>query len=150
MGKKISQLNQATTIDGTEKFALVQSSETKYATVNEISNYIVPTNLTVSASDTIDLGSTTYDNTLLFKLTWSGSTGTMVLTLPDATATENLNRIIRVISDTTFSSSTHADLTPASGQTLDGSSSAYRINKEYEGVMCWCDGSEWFIIQKKA
>lgn len=130
MGKKISQLNQATTIDGTEKFALVQSSETKYATVNEISNYIVPTNLTVSASDTVDLGSTTYDNTLLLKLTWSGATGTMVLTLPDATATENLNRIIRVISDTTFTTSTHADLTPASGQTLDGSSSAYRINKE--------------------
>ena len=74
MGKKISQLNQATTIDGTEKFALVQSSETKYATVNEISNYIVPTNLTVSASQTVDLGSTTYDNTLLLKLTWSGAT----------------------------------------------------------------------------
>ena len=150
MSKKISQLNQATTLDGTEKFAVVQSSETKYATVNEVSNYIVPKSLTVSADDSVDLNSSDYDNSLLIKLTWSGGSGTMTLTLPDATATKNLNRIIRLISDTTFATNTHADLTPVSGQTLDGSSNAYRINKEYEGIMCWCDGSEWFIIQAKA
>lgn len=150
MSKKISQLNQAITLDGTEKFAVVQSSETKYATVNEVSNYIVPKSLTVSADDSVDLNSSDYDNSLLIKLTWSGDSGTMTLTLPDATATKNLNRIIRLISDTTFTTNTHADLTPATGQTLDGSSDAYRINKEYEGIMCWCDGSEWFIIQAKA
>ena len=55
----------------------------------------------------------------------------MVLT-PDATATENLNRIIKLFQIQLLLQA-HTDLTPASGQTLDGSSSAYRINKEYEG-----------------
>ena len=25
-----------------------------------------------------------------------------------------------------------------------------RLTKEYEGIYVWSDGSEWFIIQKKA
>tara|TARA_B110000503_G_C7133139_1_gene407651 strand:- start:1055 stop:1162 length:108 start_codon:yes stop_codon:yes gene_type:complete len=29
-------------------------------------------------------------------------------------------------------------------------SAAYVINKTYEGIQVWTDGTEWFIIQKKA
>ncbi len=149
--KKISALNAATALQGTELIPVVQSSETKYSTVKDIVNYLVPTTLTVSvAGGTVDLGGSTYTNSELIVLTWSGSAGTIELTLPDATTTANTNRLIRIISDTTFSTSTHADLTPASGQTLDGSSSAYRVNKEYEGVTVWSNGTEWFIIQAKA
>ena len=147
--KKISALNAATALQGTELIPVVQSSETKYTTVKDIVNYLVPTALTVSvAGGTIDLGSSTYDDAELIVLTWSGATGTMALTLPSATT--NTNRVIRLISDTTFQSSTHADLTPASGQTLDGTSSAYRINKEYEGITVWSNGTEWFVIQSKS
>ena len=147
--KKISQLNAATALQGTELIPVVQSSETKYTTVKDIVNYLVPTALTVSvAGGTIDLGDSTYDDAELIVLTWSGATGTMELTLPSATT--NTNRVIRLISDTTFTTSTHADLTPASGQTLDGASSAYRINKEYEGITVWSNGTEWFIIQAKS
>jgi hypothetical protein len=81
-------------------------------------------------------------------LTWSGANGTMVLTLP--TASQHPNRVIRFLSDSTFVNSTHADLTPIGGDTLDGSTNYYRINKEYEGIQVWTDGKEWFIIQKKA
>ena len=147
--KKISALNAAAALQGTELIPVVQSSETKYTTVKDIVNYLAPTALTVSvAGGTIDLGDSTYDDAELIVLTWSGATGTMELTLPSATT--NTNRVIRLISDTTFQSSTHADLTPASAQTLDGASSAYRINKEYEGITVWSNGTEWFIIQAKS
>ena len=149
--KKISQLNAATALQGSELIPVVQSSETKYSTIKDIVNYLVPTTLTVSvAGGTVDLGSSTYDDAELIVLSWSGATGTIELTLPDATATNSTNRVIRIISDSTFTTSTHADLTPSSGQNLDGSSSAYRINKEYEGITVWSNGTEWFIIQAKA
>lgn len=155
--KKISQLNAVTAanIDGTENMPIVHSSETKKITTEELQHYFVnhldPTTLTVSvAGGTVDLGASTYDEAELIVLSWSGVSGTMELTLPDATATKNLNRVKRIITDSTFTTSTHADLTPASGQNLDGSSSAYRINKAYEGIMVWCNGTEWFIIQAKA
>jgi hypothetical protein len=147
--KKISALSAATALQGTELIPVVQSSETKYTTVKDIVNYLVPTALTVSvAGGTVDLDSSTYEDSEIIVLTWSGATGTIEITLPDATT--NTNRVIRLISDTTFQSSTRADLTPASGQTLDGSSSAFRINKEYEGITVWSNGTEWFIIQQKA
>ena len=149
--KKISQLNAATALQGSELIPVVQSSETKYSTIKNIVNYLVPTTLTVSvAGGTVDLGSSTYDDAELIVLSWSGATGTVELTLPDATSTNSTNRVIRIISDSTFSTSTHADLTPDSGQNLDGSSSAYRINKAYEGITVWSNGTEWFIIQAKA
>ena len=149
--KKISQLNAATALQGSELIAVVQSSTTKYSTIKDVVNYLVPTTLTVSvAGGTVDLGSSTYDDSELIVLSWSGATGTVELTLPDATSTNSTNRVIRIISDSTFTTSTHADLTPASGQNLDGATAAYRINKEYEGITVWSNGTEWFIIQAKA
>ena len=70
-----------------------------------------------STISSIDFDASTYDEAELIVLSWSGSSGTVELTLPDATATKNLNRVKRIISDSTFSNSTHADLTPVSGQT---------------------------------
>ena len=148
--KKISQLDAATALQGDEKIAVVQSSTTKYAEVHDIVNYIVPTNLTVSSGDSVDLDSSTYDDSEMIRLSWSGATGNMTLTLPDATSTNNTNRIMRFISNGGFTTSTRVNLTPASGQTLDGSTDAYVINKEFEGITVWSDGTEWFVIQKKA
>jgi hypothetical protein len=119
--------------------------------------YLIPKNLTVY-DDLIPireffLTGSEFNDSSFIKLTWSGSTGTCNVNLPDCTATENVNRIIGFISDSTFTSATHADLRPlsGSGQSLDGSTTqAYRINKDYEGIRVWSDGTEWFIIQKKA
>lgn len=155
--KKISALNNVTAanITGAEELPIVQTGETKKANLNNVQSFIVnhldPTAVTVSvAGGTIDLNDSAYDEAELIVLSWSGATGTVELTLPDATATKNLNRTKRIISDSTFSTSTHADLTPRAGQNLDGSSSAFRINKAYEGLKIWCNGTEWFIIQAKA
>jgi len=86
----------------------------------------------------------------MIKLSWSGGSGNMVLSLPDATTSKNTNRIIRIVTNGGFNTNTRVRLTPIAGQTLDGSSNYYELNVSYEGLMLWSDGSEWFIIQKKA
>jgi len=147
--KKITQLNTATALQGDEDIVVVQSSETKKATLHQIKNYIVAVHLTAEVNVDVDLGVSTYENSRMFKFSWTGDNGTVVYTLPDATT--NTNRIIRFIADSTFTSSRHIDLTPIDGQNLDGGAGGnkYRINKDYEGIAIWSDGVEWFIIQKK-
>lgn len=145
--KKISELTDASTLTGEEQIPLVQSSATKKVTVSSF-NKLITVSKTAQAGETVDLDSSTYDYAQLIKLSWTGSAGTAVYTLPDATA--HTNRKIRFISDSTLSTNTHIELTPASGQELDGSTSAYDINKAFEGIAIWSDGTEWFVIQKKA
>jgi len=145
---KISALPTATELQGSELIAVVQSGDTKQTTVSKFKNYFVSTDITAEAGVDVDLNQSIYDDTFMFKISWTGGNGTAVYTLPNAVA--HANRKIRFISDSSFSSSDHFDITPASGQNLDGSSNPYRINKDYEGIAIWSDGVEWFIIQKKA
>ena len=146
---KISQLTAATELQGDENIVVVQGAVTKQSTVQNIVNYIVPTNLTVSEGTTVNLSDSAYATSELIELSWSGSNGTMVLNLP--LAASNVNRVMRFISNTGFGAGTqNADLTPQGGDTLDGSTNKYRINKAYEGIQVWSNGVEWFIIQKKA
>lgn len=146
--KKISELNSASALTGTEEIAVVQSSTTRKATINDISNYIIAKEDTVMDGDIVDMESSSYENARMVHLIWSGANGTATYTLPSAST--NTNRVIRFISDGTFNVNTRVDLTPASGDTLDGSTNAYEVNKAYEGIAIWSDGSEWFVIQKKA
>tara|TARA_B110000046_G_C13014763_1_gene408164 strand:+ start:2101 stop:2553 length:453 start_codon:yes stop_codon:yes gene_type:complete len=145
---KISALPIATALQGDENIVVVQGGVTTKSTVQNILNYIVPTSLTVSEGTTVNLSDSAYATSELIELSWSGSNGTMVLNLP--LAASNVNRVMRFISNTSFSAGTHnADLTPQGGDTLDGSTNRYRINKAYEGIQVWSNGTEWFIIQKK-
>jgi hypothetical protein len=143
--KRISALDTATALGGTEQLPLVQSGTTKKTTVNGIKNYLIATNITAQASVNVDLAD--YPDAHIVHLSWSGANGTATYTLP--TAASSTNRKIRFITDNTFDTNTRVDLTPASGDTLDGTG-AYEINKAYEGIAIWSDGTEWFIIQKKA
>jgi hypothetical protein len=145
---KISALPIATELQGGELFAIVQNGTTKQTTLNNIDNYLIPTNLTVQPDVTVNLSDAAYQNSILIKLSWSGANGTQVLNLPSASS--STNRIIRIISNGGYETSTRTELTPISGDTLDGSTSAYVINKAYEGIQVWSDGLQWFIIQKKA
>jgi hypothetical protein len=146
--KKITQLNNATALVGTEILVAVQNGETKQTTVNKIKNTLVPYNLTVEAGQTINLSSSIFNQAMLIKLTWSGVSGNMTLNLPSAS--DNTNRAIRFISNGGFNTNTRVYLTPSGSDTLDGSTDYYQINKTYEGIKIWSDGNEWFIIQKKA
>jgi len=145
---KISALPVATDLQGGELIATVQNGDTKQTTVSKFKNYFVSTDITAEAGVDVDLNQSIYDNTFMFKISWTGGNGTAVYTLPDAVA--HANRKIRFISDSTFNNQDHLDVTPAAGQTLDGGSTRYRINKNYEGITVWSDGVEWFILQKKA
>ena len=145
---KISALPVATDLQGGELFAIVQDGVTKQTSLNQIDNYLIPTSLTVEPDVTVNLSDAAYQNSILIKLSWSGANGTQVLNLPSASS--SANRIIRIISNGGYVTSTRTELTPISGDTLDGSTSAYVINKAYEGIQVWSDGSQWFIIQKKA
>ena len=148
MAKKISQLNAISSIQETDLIAVVQSGSTQKAKISQIENYLVPTNLTASAGQTINLSDSTYVDSMLIRLSWSGVNGTMILNLPSAS--DNTNRVMRFISNGGFANATRVELTPINSETLDGSTSAYVINKEFEGIQIWSDGVQWFIIQKKA
>lgn len=146
--KKISQLSSATAIEGTEQIPVVQDAITKQTKARDLTNYYISKAQTAEADVDVDLAGDAYENTKILKLTWSGATGTAEYTLPDATT--NTDRVLRVISDSTFSTNTRVHIKPKSGQNLDGSSSYYEVNKAYEGIAVWSDGTEWFVIQKKA
>lgn len=154
--KKISELTlvSASNITGAEDLPIVQDGATKKTTLQNVQHYIVnhlePTTLTVSSNQTVDLDASTYDESELIVLSWSGASGTMVLTLPDATDAKNLNKVKRFITDSTFAAATKARITPFGSQNLDGANSYYQVDKAYEGIQLWCNGTEWFIIQKKA
>ena len=154
--KKISELTAvaAANITGSEDLPIVQTGTTKKTSLTDVQNYITnhldPTTLTVSAGNTYDLGASTYDEAELIVLSWSGGNGTATLTLPDVTASKNLNRTKRFITDSTFTNATHANLTPFGSQNLDGANSTFDLNRAYEGIKIWGNGTEWFIIQQKA
>jgi hypothetical protein len=154
--KKISQLTAVTAanITGSEDLPIVQTGTTKKTSLTDVQHYIVnhldPVTLTVSAGNTYDLDAAIYDEAELIVLSWSGGAGTATLTLPNVTATKNLNRTKRFITDSTFTNSTHANLTPYGSQNIDGANSAFDLNRAYEGIKIWGNGTEWFIIQQKA
>jgi len=145
---RISGLPAATALEGDELVPVVQAGTTKQSTIYDIKNYMLPTNLTVSAGQTVNLSDSDYTNSFLIRLTWTGAADDMTLNLPSAA--DNVNRVMRLISNGGFITTTRVHLTPTGGDELDGSTSAYTINKAFEGIMVWSDGVEWFIIQKKA
>ena len=79
--KKISQLGSATPLQGDETFAIVQSSVTKKAEIHSIKNYIVPTNLTVSNGQTVNLSDSSYADAFMIRLTCSIVTGKRLIAL---------------------------------------------------------------------
>ena len=113
-------------------------------------SYIEPYSATARPTLNVDLGNSDYDDVSMFKLSWTGGSGLATWTLPDATLPNSVNRRIRFISDSSYSTNTRVNLTPSGSQNLDGTNSAYQINKAFEGIQVWSDGTEWFIIQKKA
>ena len=65
---KISALPTATELQGSELIATVQNGDTKQTTVSKFKNYFVSTSITAQDTDNIDLSSSIYDNTFLFRI----------------------------------------------------------------------------------
>ncbi len=145
--KKISELNSASFLTGVEEFAVVQSGVTKKTTISDIKREY-GTSFTIQDGDTINLGEGGFSGYDLYLLKYNATSGNenATITLPDVS---DSNRIIRIITNGSFTSNTHARLTSKSGQTIDGGTE-YVINKAYEAVTIWSDGTEWIVIQAKA
>ena len=96
-------------------------------------------------------GSLTYtDPANTIDVSWSGGAGTYTITVP--TAVEAEYRLIRVVNDGTFppGGSHMVDIVASGGGTIDGDVAGYTINKAYNGVTLWSNGTEWIVIQAKA
>jgi hypothetical protein len=170
--KRITQLNSLDTIADNDLFAVVDVSdnETKRVSLEVLkenlpgsstnvtgNTYIVPEFLTISGSNSSPypeyyLTGSSYENTSMIKVFWSGGNGEAHLILPDATTDTNQYRAIRLTMDANFASNDKAKLygDPSLGQTLDGSSGGYTLDRAFEGIMVWSDGSNWIRIQTKA
>ena len=104
---------------------------------------LTPYTITASAGS-----SSTYNaNNNMVYISWTGGSGEYQLTLPSASSTPY--RLIRISNDGSVDANNKVDIFSPSPQTIDGGT-FYRINKEYNGIQCWSDGSNWVVIQAKA
>ena len=111
--------------------------------------YIIPFQLTVEDGDNVNLSDSAYSNSYMIELTWLGGTGAMDINLP--LASSSVNRTFRFISNSGFTQGNQsAIINPSGTDTLDGSTSGFTINRAYEGLKIWSNGTEWFVIQQKA
>jgi len=79
-------------------------------------------------------------------LKFAGSNGNSTFNLPDATT--NQYRTLQFITNSTVTANHTWTLDGSGSQTIDGSTT-YVINRAYEGIKLWSDGTEWIIIQAK-
>ena len=103
--------------------------------------------LTITNRDTVT--TTISDNTTHVINTWAGPNGNSGIILPPVS--ESNGRIIGIHSDSTISANKYIRLRPATADTsatIDGAAT-YDFNRAFDGITVLCDGSNWFIIQKK-
>ncbi len=142
---KISNLPRAEVLNGTEIIPIVQGDETRKIALKEANTYLESINLVNSDGEEFNL---TVSNKTFYKLTWTGGNGFSAIFLPLASQSEN--RVYRFICDGTISANKYVKIKAKTGETIDGDDSPFTINRPYEGLQVWCDGTEWYIIQQKA
>ena len=104
---------------------------------------IIPEFITATAGGSSSIGTTKN----IIDITWSGGPGTFTLFLPSATAIPY--RFLRIVNDSTVTANDKVDIAALPGETIDGAAT-YEINKPYNGVAVWSDGSNWIVIQAKS
>ena len=82
----------------------------------------------------------------IIEISFTGVAGDFTLFLP--LASDFPYRIIRIVNDQTVNASSKILITAINGETIDGSS-AYTVNKAYNGIQVWSDGTQWIVIQAK-
>lgn len=91
---------------------------------------------------------------LYVKYDLAGGQGHYNVILPDATHLSIKNLVIRIISDSSVDANQEVHIKAGTydevEQTIDGSTASKQVNRNYEGITLWCDGSEWIVIQAKA
>jgi hypothetical protein len=128
---------------GTAGQVLYKPTNDTIGWVNRDSITSIPTSITATPGGTLSLAS----NIDFVYFTWSGGSGTYTLNLPIAST--HAYKIIRFVCDSTISANDKIHIQGSLGDTVDGGL-FYTLNKPYNGVQVWSDGSEWMVIQAKA
>ena len=116
-----------------------------------VDTYIIENGITKLIPEFITIGpgtTTVYtSNKNIVDLTWSGGSGIHVFQLPAADAIPY--RVIRITNNSTVTANDKVHVTPIVPETIDGDPS-YTLNKPYNGVTVWSDGTNWTVIQAKS
>jgi hypothetical protein len=128
---------------GTAGQVLYKPTNDTIGWTNKDSITSIPTSVTATPGGTSSLAS----NIDFVYFTWSGGSGTFNLNLPIAST--HAYKIIRFVCDSTISANDKIHIQGSLGDTVDGGL-FYALNKPYNGVQVWSDGSEWIVIQAKA
>ena len=145
----------ASFVDTTNRGSALANSMRDAYTIEELSQFvndyiindsvtkIVPYFLTATPG-----GSTDFDtNYNMVDIDWDGVSGTHVLNLPSAA--DIPYRVIRVSNNATVGANDKIHVTQLVGETIDGVA-FYSINKPYNGIAVWSDGTRWVVIQAKS
>lgn len=120
-------------------------------TIDDIAGYVISDGMSLLVPEFItatpggSLVITTTKN--IIDLTWSGGAGVFDLILPSAA--DIPYRFLRIVNDSTVVASDKVHVVAPVGETIDGDA-FYVINKEYNGIAVWSDGSNWIVIQAKS
>ena len=128
---------------GTAGQVLYKPTNDTIGWTNKDSITSIPASVTATPGGTLSLAS----NIDFVYFTWSGGSGTYTLNLPIAST--HAYKIIRFVCDSTISANDKIHIQGSLGDTVDGGL-FYALNKPYNGVQVWSDGSEWIVIQAKA
>ena len=116
-----------------------------------VNNYILNSSITRIIPyflQAFALGSSDYDTDYnMVDIDWTGGPGTYVLNIPSAVA--NPYRVIRVSNNATVGANDKIHVTPPIGETIDGAA-FYNIQKPFNGISAWSDGTRWVVIQAKS
>lgn len=111
---------------------------------------LTPAFFSGSAGVSYLLTGSSYDNVSLVKLDFTGSVnGTATCLLPDATLDQHTYRSIRFFTSASVDNQKIFKVKPSGSQLLDGDNAGQDLNRSYEGIMVWSDGTEWYKIQAK-
>lgn len=112
--------------------------------------YLIPAFFSGSAGVSYLLTGSSYDNASIVKLDFTGSAnGTATCLLPDATLNQHKYRSIRLFTSSSVDNQKIFKVKPSGSQLLDGDNAGQDLNRSYEGIMVWSDGTEWYKIQAK-
>lgn len=116
-----------------------------------VDTYIIENGITKLIPEFITVGpgtTTVYtSNRNMVDLDWVGASGVHIFQLPAADAIPY--RVIRITNNSTVTANDKVHVSPIVPETVDGDP-YYVLNKPYNGVAIWSDGTNWTVIQAKS
>ncbi len=145
----------APSIETTNKGSYLANSWRDAYTIEDIvsaaDTYIIENGITKLIPEFITIGpdtTTVYtSNRNMVDLDWVGASGVHVFQLPAADAIPY--RVIRIVNNSTVTANDKVHVSPIIPETVDGDP-YYVLNKPYNGVTVWSDGTNWTVIQAKS